>query len=140
MSIQIFNGNLGVNFAPTRAFLLASEKITVDFLVTVTVGPAVIEWYLEYGSMNPNDPAAEWLREVAEEDVGNGVVYMPKVVRRLTDNDNALHQLAQGTHYLSAQMMRAHQLCRLQVRMAAAPVATAAMRVTIPIGYAANGT
>lgn len=137
--IDIFSGALGVTFAPTQPFLLHAEKVTVDFVVDVTIGPAVVEWYLEYTSGNPNDTNTIWYREVAEEDVGGGVVHMPKVVRNLEDNDDDNHQLTQGIHYMSAQMVRAHNLCRLQVRLNPVPVAMATMRITVPIGYPAVG-
>jgi hypothetical protein len=123
MSISLFNGPLTNAFQPTAGFLLAGETVVLDLVANVaSVPPAAdagrIECYLEYTTEDPNAVNTRWFREVAEEDIGNGDVRMPKVVRRFTEN-GADTALAVGIHYLNMQFSRKEGFARLQVRVAA---------------------
>jgi len=103
--------------------MITAEKVVLDFLATVTA-VAAIDWFLEFTGDNPNDAAAVWSRELAEEDAGGGVVAMPKVVRTFKENGGA--NLAIGVHPMSCQFVRTHKSCRLQARVNAVPAAGAA--------------
>lgn len=125
VSVELFNGALGAAFAPTRYLLLSGERLALDFDITVAGAPATVEWFMEFTSQNPSDPATSWHREVAEEDIGGGVTHMPVVVRDFA-------ALAAGTTRLSAQFIRAHDFVRLQMRAAVGAVPNLA--VTAPFG------
>lgn len=115
----IFDSVLGSTFEVSDPFLISADRITLDWLIVVTGNDlAQIEWYLELGSDDPNDPATLWFREVAEQNNGtDGIAKMPIVVRQFRLNDGTL--LAAGTYQLSTVLSRAHQFCRVQVRVAA---------------------
>lgn len=118
--IILLDAPLGAAFIPTTAFLMQGERETIDFDITVTAGPAKVEWFLEFAQDPTNGP---WRREVAEEDVGGGVTHMPKVVRDFQETGGA--GLAVGVHNLSTQHVRAHQFSRVQIRAAAGTVTRA---------------
>lgn len=123
--LTLYDAPLGGAFTATRSFLMIGEKATVDFLFAQAVGPATIEWYLEYTSDNPLLPSAVWRREVDEEDVGAGIVHMFDVVRDFTGIVGA----AVGK---SAQCVRAHHFIRVVMRVAAGAVGNVV--VTTPFG------
>ena len=108
-SIVILDGALGANFAPSRWFLLHGEKDTLDFKIVVSSGPAVVAWYLEFSK-----DLVDAYREVAEEDVGNGVTHMPKVLRDFKEASTGTGLLT-GTHLLTTQFVRSHMFCRIQI-------------------------
>lgn len=114
-NLVIFNGALGAAFVPSAPIFIAAREVPLDFVVTVT-DPADVEWFMEFTAEDPTDAATLWRREIAEEDVGGGIVNMPKVVRRLRENGGAI--LAVGVHALTAQSIRTHGYCRVQSRVA----------------------
>jgi hypothetical protein len=106
--------------------LLSDGALSVDFELTTSGGPTTIQWYPEFARDNPLVSTTKWYRELAEEDVGAGVVNMPKTIRGFQENGGA--GLADGVHYVSAQLVRRHLFVRLQMRVtagAASAVATA---------------
>lgn len=123
MPLVIFDAPLGAAFVPSRGFIIANERITLDFTLVVTL-LATVQWFLEFTSGDPNDPATLWTREVAEEALAGGGANMPKVIRTFQEFGGA--GLAVGTHLLSAHLIRAHQFCRIQMRIT---VGTASARV-----------
>lgn len=128
MAVRLFNAALGAAFAPSSALLISGNKVALDFQLTVTT-LAQIEWYPEFTSDAPSSVTTIWYREVAEEDIGNGDVRMPKAIRRFTEFGGAL--LASGTHNLSVQLERTHQIFRLQMRIVAG---AASAQVWAPFG------
>lgn len=133
-SLVIFNGTLGAVFTPTQPIVMIGERVTMDFDVTVTVNDTKIDWYLEFSEDLSDLLNNPWRREIAEEDIGNGVTWMPKVVRTLTDYGNQ-NGLDIGVHNLSAQMLRSHKFARMQLR---ASSGAASVRVVAPFGLPAN--
>lgn len=123
MAFSIFNGKLTNAFQPTAPFGVVGENIVFDMALTVANiavpgTPATIQWYPEFTSADPNNPATVWFREVAEEDLGNGDVRMSKVIRRFAENGSDA-PLAEGLHYLDGQFARRHNFCRLQLAVKA---------------------
>lgn len=131
--LTIFNGALTGSFVPSNPFVIQGERITLDFQAVVTVGTVSIAFYLEFASENPLAAGTRWFREVAEEDAGDGVVAMPKVIRTFEENGGAA--LAIGTHRLSCHFVRAHQFGRIQSRVTGA--GAAALTVFAPFGIVA---
>lgn len=113
---------------------MPGNRCVLDFDLTVTV-LANVEWYLEWTSDSPNDASARLRREVAEEDIGGGVVRMPKVVRNFQENGGAA--LAAGTHRLNCQFVKEGQFFRIQIRAQAGTVTRAI--VSTPFGTAPIG-
>ena len=103
---------------------MQAERMTFDFEFTVAAGGSTVEWYMEFTSENPNAPTTRWKREVAEEDIGGGVVHMPNVVRDFV--------LLAGAAARSCQFVRAHRFCRLQIRVSAG--AATSVRIDAPFG------
>ena len=114
--IQIFNATVNVGFQVTDPVMLVGESFSFDFLITVTTA-AKIEYFLEFTGADPNDAATQWYREVAEEDVGSGVVNMPVVVRDFQENATGA-VLPVGVHALSNQFTRRHLFARAQIQAA----------------------
>lgn len=133
--VEIFNAVLTTSFVPGTAFLIQADTITLDFTLVLTNGPVSVAWYPEFATGNPNDTTTPWFRELAEEDVGSGVVNMPKTVRVFQENGGAA--LATGTHQIDAQLVRRHQFCRIQMRRVTADPATAQALVVAPFGLKA---
>ena len=129
----IFNGVLGAVFAPTQPIVMIGERVTMDFDVTVTANDTKIDWYLEFSEDLSDLLNNPWRREIAEEDVGNGITWMPKVIRTLTEEGNQ-NGLDIGVHHVSAQMLRSHKFARMQLR---ASSGSASVRVVAPFGYRA---
>lgn len=130
MAVRLFNAALGAAFIPSSALLISGTKVALDFQLTVTT-LAQIEWYPEFASDAP--ATAIWHREVAEEDIGNGDVRMPKAIRRFTEFGGTL--LASGTHNLSVQLERTHQIFRIQMRIV---TGAASVQVWAPFGTIAT--
>lgn len=125
MTIQMFNGALTGAFQPSQPIMLTAERFTIDWLLTVAAGAvAVLEWYLEFASDDPNAASTQWFREVAEEDATGGDVNMPKVVRTFEENGGG-GLTAATTHGLSTQFVRAHNFVRVQVRLLSGAATTA---------------
>jgi hypothetical protein len=123
MAVEILNTLLQVAYQPSRAIMFPSEQVVLDFVITVADAAAPVPasrilWYPEFTFDNPNAPTARWFRELAEEDIGNGDVRMPKTVRRFTELGGA--DLAAGAHLLSAQFKRTHDYYRIQIARDAA--------------------
>lgn len=110
--------------------LLADGALSIDFELTTASGPTTILWYPEFARDNPLVASTKWFRELAEEDIGSGVVNMPKAIRSFQENGGA--GLADGAHYLSAQLVRRHLFVRLQMRVSAG--AATAVVATAPFG------
>lgn len=127
----IFNGALTNAFQPSRAIMVSSERVVLDFLLSVAnVAGGVtarIEWYPEFTWDNPNSAAARWFRETAEDDVGDGDIEMPKTARHFEEVGGA--DLALGTHSLDGQFKRSHDFCRIQIRVAAGGADTCVAQV-----------
>ena len=117
--VEIINAVPGATFVPSTPFQLRGERVVLDWDIVITAG-ARVEWFLEFTSDNPLAATARWRREVAEEDVGGGVTDMPQVVRNFQVLGGGV--LPTGTHRLSAQMVRAHNFARIQVRVASGTV------------------
>jgi hypothetical protein len=121
MAIELFNGKLTAAFQPTKPVMVAGETIVLDFLATIAnlvtppATPGLVEWYLEYCYTDPNAAATRWFQECAEEDKGNGVVRMAKVIRYFSENAADV-ALAVGVHMIDTQFARKHAFYRLQVR------------------------
>lgn len=125
--VVLFKKALTGSFVASGFTMIAGEKLSLQFDFITTGGPSTIEWYIEYAG---NPTTGPWRREVAEEDAGQGVVSMPKVVR--TFADNAGTDLADGTHNLSTQFRRQESFARIQARITAG--ACASFVVTDPNG------
>lgn len=119
--IQLFKGRLPVTFGPTAWFLLTGAKIPLEFQFTTSAGPTRIDYYLEFTD-DPTLPSPITFREVDEQDVGNGVVTMSKVIRTFQENNGGF--LQNGVHNLSCQLLRLAPIARLQIQ-ASAGTATA---------------
>jgi hypothetical protein len=126
VGVVLFKKPLTASFVPSDPLLISGNEITLGFEIVVTTAPAGIEWYLEFSE----SPAGPWYREIAEEDIGLGVVRTPTVVRTFMDNGAAT--LAIGTHRLDAELRRRRQIARVQLRLAAGGPATAT--VNAPFG------
>lgn len=111
---QLFRGNVPDAFAPTAWMLVADARIPLAFNLVTTGGPTAFNFYPEF----TDDPTATTViasREVDEQDVGNGVVTMSKVIRTFQENNGAL--LQNGTHNLSTQFVRMAPFMRLQIQV-----------------------
>jgi len=129
-TIELFNAPCGMAFQPTKAFLIVADSVSLDWEINVTAAPSLVEWYLEFASGSPLDSNTKWYREVAEEDGGLGVTFMPKVLRRFTEN-GVNTGLGAGLNFLSAQLIRKHRFVRLQVRCS---TGAATVKVITPFG------
>jgi len=125
--IELFNGLLSGAFQPTKPFLIAADKVTLDFFIAAPFSPAKTEWYLEFTSDDPNMLTARWAREVAEEDVGGGVTHMPPVVRDFPD-----------AGFFSNHFVRQHHYVRVQIREVSGAVPPAVTAIILaPFGVVA---
>lgn len=115
---QLFRGNVPNAFAPTAWMLVTDARIPLAFNLVTTGGPTAFNFYPEFTD-DPTAAAAALLasREVDEQDVGNGVVTMSKVIRTFQENNGAL--LQNGTHNLSTQFVRMAPFMRLQIQTSA---------------------
>jgi hypothetical protein len=140
MPVTIFNGLLTAAFQASQPILVATNKVVLDFLLTIPAGPGVsVEWYLEFtDGLDANGqalpiPSWVWHRETAEEDIGNGDVRMSVVVRRFSPNA-ADAVLPAGSYALDTQFSRAHAFARIQIRGN-----TVTARVSTPFGKLLTG-
>ena len=122
--MRIFDNALGAVFVPSQPFLLSAQRAVLDFTY-LAAAAAVIEWYLEFTSTDPNDAATVWFREVAEENAGGGAVSMPNVVRTFP----AVTAASAGK---DCEFVRTHHFCRVQLRLAGK------LFVDVPFGAPAN--
>jgi hypothetical protein len=121
-------------FRASKPFLIVAERVVLDFIFRKTAGlsTAIVEWYLEFASDDPNAAATRWFREVAEEDVGAGVTHMPPVVRDFSG-------IPTGTTARSCHLVRSHRFCRVQVQLAfASPDLLQRLTITTPFGIVAQ--
>jgi len=109
----IYDAAAQAAFTPSKPFLIVAERVTLDWFFDKTAGvsTAKVEWFLEFTSDDPLSVAARWAREVAEEDIGNGVTHMPPVVRDFAD-------IPTGQTKRSTQFVRSHQFVRVQIKLA----------------------
>ena len=115
--IQLFKRTLTTAYQPTAAFAINAFELTLLWEAVVAAGTAgSIEWYLEF-----SDDNVKWYREVAEEDVGGGVVGMPLVVRTFKANGGAALP-AGATTRMDTEFRRRNALCRVQVKASAGSV------------------
>lgn len=132
----IFNQDLTGSFVATRSLLITADEVTLFWtLVTAGENPVFVEFYLEFCVGDPTNDT-NWFREVDEEDTGDGVVNMAKVIRTFHENGGA--GLAAGTHRLSTQFLRNAPMVRLQVRIngggsATATIVSASGELTRPL-------
>ena len=107
MTVELFKKPLTTSFVPSAPLLLVGSVIVIDFEIVVTTNPTDVQFYFEFEgdeASDPNDAATLWYREVAEEDVGSGVVNMPIVIRGFKLNGGAA--LSVGTHRFNVQFVR----------------------------------
>jgi hypothetical protein len=123
--IELFNKPLTGVFQPSKPFMLVNGLAVVDFALTVTV-LATVEWYYELTSDPPS--TAAWFREVAEESPAAGVVVLTPLVRKFLN-------LVPGAYLLDVQSAKAHDFCRLQLRVS---VGAAQAKVVTPTGLPAS--
>lgn len=121
MSVSLFTGfNLVAGtFSPSKPLIIQKGALTIDFTIVVATGATSVRWFPEFlgADADPNAAASAWFREVAEEDVGSGVVNMPKTIRIFQENGGAA--LAIGTHTLTVQLLRNHGFARIQAEIVA---------------------
>jgi hypothetical protein len=125
--VLLFNGTLGAGFKPSSWLQIAAEEITLAFHLVTSGGPTTINWFLEFTDDPTGTPIAS--REVDEQDTGNGVVTMSKVLRTFKENGGAA--LADGVHDLSTQFTRQTPYVRLQIQVTAG---VAAAKITSSTG------
>jgi hypothetical protein len=111
VSAILFQGPLTAQFQPTKCFMITATEPVFDFEIVVSGSTTVVQYYLEFSPTQ--DANGKWYREIAEEDVGGGVVNMPAVVRTLLDNAGS--NLPVGMHRFDAEFKRRHQFIRLQL-------------------------
>ena len=112
--VLMFNGTLGAGFKASSWLQIAAEEVTLAFHLATSTGPTAINWFLEFSDdPTPKSPIAS--REVDEQDTGNGVITMSKVLRTFKENGGA--NLADGTHDLSAQFTRQAPYVRFQIQV-----------------------
>jgi hypothetical protein len=141
MPALLFNGLLTAAYQPSQPILVPAQKVVLDFLLTIPAGPGVnVQWYLEFtDGLDPVSGQAVamanwvWYRETAEEDISNGDVRMPIVVRRFSTN-GADAVLPAGTHQLDGQFSRTHAFARIQIRGNGATAQVSAPFGKIPVG------
>lgn len=138
MAAFIFGTNaggalLGAAFQPTLPLIMEDKELSLNFDFTVLAGVPRVEFYPEYTDDNPFLATARWRREVAEEDIGNGDVRMPLVIRRFSTNA-ADANLPAGPYNLNVQLRRAGQFVRLQMRGNGVIMTVSAPFGSIPIG------
>ena len=137
----LFNGPLTNAFVPSAPTAVKSEGLVFDFEVEIvnTLTPpgtaAVIEWYPEFTSTDPNAAGSVWFRESTEEVLGAGVVRMSPTVRFFTANANEVN-LPPGVHRQDVQLKRIHAFVRIQLRVAAGGADTCRATVWDPFGVA----
>lgn len=106
----------------SKTVMLPGERLTLDFTLVVdaAAAPAQVNWFIEYSRDNPLAvaPLPVYFREVAEEDVGSGVVNMVRVLRTFRLNGGAL--LPEGTHRFTLMFIRHHKIIRLQASLVGA--------------------
>jgi hypothetical protein len=135
VGLQLFTGTVPAAFAPTKPLQLAGDALSLLWLITTTgMTSAEIEFYLEFTDGNPNDPSADWFREVDEVDSGNGTVAMAAVIRTFQVNGGG--NLPAGVYKLSTQFTRRAQFARIQLRIAAG---AATATITAPFGSSPVG-
>lgn len=115
MPFLLFKGTVPATFTPTVWMLVTADQIPLAFHLVTTGGPTSFQFFPEFTD-DPTVPAASVLasREVDEQDVGNGVVTMSKVIRTFQENNGGLLQNA--THDLSTQFVRLAPFVRLQIQ------------------------
>ena len=128
-ALVLFDGALNASFAGSSPVLLSAERLTLDFVLDIAA-PASVQWYLAFTSDDPNSPSTIWRQEIAEEDVGSGVVNMPKVIRTFQENGGAV--LAAGQQAFTAQFVRSHNFCKVFVRVVSGTVTRCV--ITAPYG------
>lgn len=114
--ISLFNGKLPAAFAPTVWMTVVGDKIPLTFHLVTSGGPTAVDFYLEFTD-DPTLKVPVASREVDEQDIGNGVVTMSKVIRTFQENNGGT--LQNGTHDLSCQFVRLAPFARLQIRASA---------------------
>jgi len=124
--IEVFNAPLVAAFAIGEPFTVAGERVTLHFEITVTGAGARPQWFPEFtGIDNFRAAGASWFRETVEATLATGVVNMPASVREFQAHGGIV--LPVGTHRFSINLVRADQLCRIQMANAAG-VASALVR------------
>ena len=132
--IYIFRGPLTGAFQPSLPIMIPADRVVLDF--DLTIGgqvPVSVQWYPEFaeGDVAPSATNARWFREVAEEDIGNGDVRMPIVIRRFTTQGGDA-PLPPGSYRFTVQLKRTHMFCRIQILGAGCTAI-----VTAPLGASA---
>lgn len=121
--IQIFNAVLAAAAAPSDPFVILEERVTLEIDLVVTVA-GVVTWWIEFTRLSP--VAAQWYREVSEDNAGAGAVSMPVVLRTLQANGGGNFGI--GTHRVSIPLVRSQKLARIQI---ATPTAGAGITATV---------
>lgn len=136
MGVTLLNGVALINgaaFTASRPAQIFSERVVLDFTLVIAAAAGRFEWYPEFTDGNPNAVTTPWFRETAEEDIGNGDVRMPLVIRRFSTNAGDA-PLPIGTYYLDAQLVRSHAFYRVQCRLNGVALATCVATIYAPFG------
>lgn len=133
MSLILMQGvALTTGTTSSLALMLVSEQLEIDFDLTCIGGPSKVEYFIEY-----SEDLITWFAEVADEDVGRGVTFMPKAVRTLADNNSSA--IADNPHFrATCQFVRKAPFARIQ--MTASQGTVVVNTVTAPFGLGPYGT
>ena len=124
--IRVFNAALGIGAAAQAGtpFTIVGERVTLDWTIVVAANTARVQWWAEFtGLDNPATAGTGFFREAVEEVLAGGAVNLPQALREFQANGGGA--LAVGTHRFSIPLVRAHQICRVQVQIPAASLAGA---------------
>jgi hypothetical protein len=117
---------LGVGNTASKAIVITSGAVTLDFLLNCSAGPSIVTFFLEF-----SEDGKTWFAEVADEDSGNGVVLMPKVVRTFADN-NGVSIADNAAFAVCCQFTRRAPIVRVQMAASAGTVVVTSL--TAPFG------
>lgn len=137
--LVLFNGLLTNVFQPSLPTAVRNGTVVVDFHVVVAnvITPpgttAVVQWYPEYASADPNAAGTRWYRETTEESLGMGDVRMSQSIRRFTENGNEV-DLPPGTYDQDVQLKREHAFVRYQIRVAVGSADACQAELVDPFG------
>jgi hypothetical protein len=133
MSLILMQGvALTTGTTSSLAIMLVSEQLQIDFDLTCVGGPSKVEYFIEY-----SEDLITWFAEVADEDVGRGVTFMPKAVRTLADNNSSA--IADNPHFrATCQFVRKAPFARIQ--MTASQGTVVVNTVMAPFGLGPYGS
>lgn len=118
--IRVFDAVLGIG-APAQAgipFTIIGERVTLDWTIVVAAATARVQWWPEFTGVDNPVAGSNFFREAVEETLVGGSINLPQALREFQANGGGA--LAVGTHRFSIPLVRAHQICRVQVQIPAA--------------------